>query len=69
MEEIELQIMDVVRKKDKDTGGNNGNFFGDFDHLLKMTIPERNTFLSGMVDRKLIIIRQGGNARMIMLPR
>jgi hypothetical protein len=69
MEEMEMQILEIVKKKHKDTGGNNGNFFGDFDHILNMSIPERNAFLQKMVNRKLIVFREGSNARMIMLPK
>jgi len=69
MEEMEMQILEIVKKKHKDTGGNNGNFFGDFDHILNMSIPERNAFLQNMVNRKLIVFREGSNARMIMLPK
>lgn len=69
MEEMEIQILKIVKEKHKKTGGNNGNFFGDFDHILNMPIPERNAFLQNMVNRKLIIFREGSNARMIMLPK
>lgn len=67
--EMENQILLLVRKKHEKTGGNNGNFFGDFDHILNLPIAERNAFLQNMVNRKLIVIREGGNARMIMLPK
>ena len=67
--EKENKILEIVKKKHDDTGGNNGNFFGDFDHILNMPIPERNAFLQNMVNRKLIVIREGGNAKMIMLPK
>jgi hypothetical protein len=67
--EMENKILEIVKKKHDDTGGNNGNFFGDFDHILNMPIPERNAFLQNMVNRKLIVIREGGNAKMIMLPK
>lgn len=69
MEEMEMQILEIVKKKHKATGGNNGSFFGDFDHILNMPIPERNAFLQNMVNRKLIVFREGSNARMIMLPK
>ncbi|MCU7616300.1 hypothetical protein NZ698_03760 [Chryseobacterium sp. PBS4-4] len=67
--EMENQILEIVRKKHIETGGNNGNFFGDFDQILNLPIPERNAFLQNMVNRKLIAIREGSNARMIMLPK
>lgn len=69
MEEMEMQILEIVKEKHKKTGGNNGNFFGDFDHILKMSIPERNAFIENMVSRKLIVIREGSNAKIIMLPK
>lgn len=69
MEEKEMQILEIVKKKHKATGGNNGNFFGDFDHILNMSIPERNAFLQNMVNRRLIVIREGSNANMIMMPK
>lgn len=67
--EMENKILEIVKKKHDTTGGNNGNFFGDFDHILNMPIPERNAFIQNMVNRKLIVIREGGNAKMIMLPK
>jgi hypothetical protein len=67
--EMENQILEIVRRKHEETGGNNGNFFGDFDHILKMSIAERNAFLQNMVSRKLIVIREGQNARMIMIAK
>lgn len=67
--EMENQILELVKKKHTETGGNNGNFFGDFDHILNMPVAERNAFLQNMVNRKLIVIREGGNARIIMLPK
>lgn len=69
MEEMEKQILEIVTKKHIDTGGNNGNGFGDFDHILKMLIPQRNAFLQDMVNKKLIVFREGGNAKMVMLPK
>lgn len=69
MEEMEKQILDIVTKKHIGTGGNNGNGFGDFDNILKMTIPDRNNFLQNMVNKKLIVFREGGNATMVMLPK
>lgn len=67
--DMENQIIEIVRKKHIESGGNNGNFFGDFDHILKMPIVERNAFIQNMVNRKLIIIREGANERLIMLPK
>ncbi|ALR29292.1 hypothetical protein ATE47_01530 [Chryseobacterium sp. IHB B 17019] len=68
MEELERKILEIVKEKQKRTGGNNGNFFGDFDHLLNLSIPERNAFLERLAAQKKIVIREGSNQRMIMLP-
>lgn len=69
MEDKERKILEIVKKKHKDTGGHNGNGLGDFDHILKMSIPERNQFLQNMVDRKLIVFREGANTKMVMMPK
>ncbi len=66
---MENQILEIVKRKHSESGGNNGNYFGDFDHILNMSIPERNAFLQNMVNRKLIVIREGSNAKMLMLPK
>ena len=68
-EELERQILEIVQKKHNETGGNNGNGFADFDHILKMPLEVRNAFLKRMADEKKIAIRIGPNARMIMLPK
>lgn len=67
--ELEKRILEIVTKKHNETGGNNGNGFGDFDHILNMSIEGRNSFLKRMADEKKIAIRIGPNARMIMLPK
>ncbi|AZA60763.1 hypothetical protein [Chryseobacterium indoltheticum] len=69
IEELERQILEIVAKKHNETGGNNGNGFGDFDHILNMSLDDRNAFLNRMVAEKKIAIRMGPNARMIMLPK
>lgn len=69
MNDKQKLILDVVNTKYIESGGNNGNSFGDFDHILKLAIPERNAFLENMVQMKLIVIREGGNAKLIMLPK
>lgn len=68
-EELERQILEIVQKKHNETGGNNGNGFADFDHILNMSLEVRNAFLQRMADEKKIAIRIGPNARMIMLPK
>lgn len=68
-EELERQILEIITQKHNETGGNNGNGFGDFDHILNMSLDDRNAFLNRMVAEKKIVIRMGPNARMIMLPK
>lgn len=69
IKELEAQILEIVKKKDDETGGNNGNGFADFDHILNMSLEDRNAFLKRMADENKIAIRIGPNARMIMLPK
>jgi hypothetical protein len=68
MEELQEKVLEIVKEKRIRTGGNNGNTFGDFDHILKMPAAERNAFLEGMAAEKKIVIREGANQRLIMLP-
>lgn len=67
--ELERQILEMVKKKNDETGGNNGNGFGDFDQILKMSIEDRNSFLKRMADEKKIVIKIGPNFNMIMLSK
>ncbi|MDY0933149.1 hypothetical protein [Chryseobacterium sp. CFBP8996] len=69
IQELEAQILEIVKKKHDETGGNNGNGFADFDHILNMSLEDRNAFLKRMADENKIAIRIGPNARMIMLPK
>lgn len=69
MEDKERKILEIVNKKHNDTGGHNGNRLGDFDHILNMSISDRNTFLQNMVNRKLIVFREGANTKMVMMPK
>ncbi|MDV7696277.1 hypothetical protein N6B72_05015 [Chryseobacterium soli] len=69
MEELEQKVLDIVKDKHTRTGGNNGNGFGDFDEVLKMSIEDRNAFIQRMADKNIIVIREGANQRMIMLPK
>ncbi|MEG1592493.1 hypothetical protein AB670_03165 [Chryseobacterium sp. MOF25P] len=69
IKELEAQILEIVKKKHDETGGNNGNGFADFDHILNMSLEDRNAFLKRMADENKIAIRIGPNARMIMLPK
>nr|WP_314499290.1 hypothetical protein [uncultured Chryseobacterium sp.] len=66
---MELKILELVKAKHKQSGGNNGSGFGDFDHILQMSLEDRNAFLQRMADEKKIQIRDGANAKMIMMPK
>ncbi|RNA63956.1 hypothetical protein D1631_00295 [Chryseobacterium nematophagum] len=68
IEELEKKILEIVREKHRRTGGNNGNSFGDFDHILNLSIQDRNSFLERMAQEKKLHIRAGQNFRLIMLP-
>ncbi|CAA7393568.1 hypothetical protein [Chryseobacterium fistulae] len=68
IEELEKRILEIIREKHRRTGGHNGNYFGDFDHILNLPISERNSFLEKMAADKKIIIREGQNSRQIKLP-
>jgi len=68
-EELERQILEIVKEKHIRTGGHNGNKFGDVDEILKMSIEDRNAFLQRMVEEKKIVIRDSANQKMIMLPK
>lgn len=67
--EIEKQILEIVTEQFKKDGGNNGVSFGAFDHILNLSIPERNEFLLQMAKEKKIIIFQSLNNRRITLPK
>lgn len=69
MEELEQKVLEIVKAKHIKSGGNNGNTFGDFDEIFKMTNIDRGAFLERMATEKKIVIREGSNQRMIMLPK
>ncbi|WP_223559580.1 hypothetical protein [Chryseobacterium lathyri] len=68
-EELEKQILEIVKAKQIKNGGNGGNKMGDFDHILNLSIEDRNAFLQRMADENKIVIREGANQKMIMLPK
>lgn len=59
MKGVEQRILEIVKEKDQKTGGHNGNFMGDFDDILNLSIEDRNAFLQRMVSKKLIVFKQG----------
>ncbi|ASE61269.1 hypothetical protein CEQ15_07035 [Chryseobacterium indologenes] len=68
-EEIEKQILDIVRAQYEKDGGNNGVTFGAFDHILNTSIEDRNAFLERMAKEKKIFIFNSLNMRRIILPK
>lgn len=69
IEELEERVLEIVREKHKRTGGHNGNFIRDFDHILNMNIEDTIAFLLRMESEKKIKIYQGANSRLITLPK
>lgn len=69
MEEIERQILEIVTEQFKKDGGSNGITMGAFDHILNMSIQERNEFLERMDKEKKIYIFQSLNSRRVTLPK
>ncbi|MBV8326619.1 hypothetical protein [Chryseobacterium sp.] len=68
-EEIERQILEIVRKQHEKSAGTNGCFFDEFDHILNLPIKERTAFLEQMAREKKISIGQSLNSRKILLPK
>ncbi|MCJ8153236.1 hypothetical protein MKJ01_05605 [Chryseobacterium sp. SSA4.19] len=68
-EELERQILEIVKEKHEASGGHNGNSFGDFDHILKMQRVDRNAFLERMAAEKKIKFYNSANSVMITLPK
>lgn len=67
--DLEKQILAILGEQFKKDGGNNGVEFTAFDHILKLSIQERNEFLSRMAKEKKFIIFQSLNGRRITLPK
>lgn len=68
-QEIEKQILDILSEQFKKDGGNNGVVFTAFDHILNLSIPDRNEFLAQMAKEKKFVIFQSLNGRRITLPK
>ena len=70
MEEIERQIMEIVINKHNKTGGHNGSTFNEFEHIFQdMSPSEKMGIFQKMAEAKKIVIREGANKKMIMLPK
>lgn len=69
IEEIEKQILEIVTEQFKKDGGSNGVTIGDFDHILRLPIDERNEFLQRMHKQKKIHIFQSLNNIRVTLPK
>ncbi|HAO26762.1 MAG TPA: hypothetical protein DCQ68_01890 [Chryseobacterium indologenes] len=68
-EEIERQILEIVKVQFEKDGGANGVNAGAFDHILNLSIEDRNTFLERMAKEKKIFIFNSLNMRRITLPK
>jgi hypothetical protein len=68
-QDLENQILAILGEQFKKDGGNNGVEFTAFDHILKLSIQDRNEFLSRMAKEKKFIIFQSLNGRRITLPK
>lgn len=69
VEELEKQIIKVLKIQFERTGGANGTDFADVDAILKMSIEDRNAFLSRMETEKKIIYISPLNGRTLSLPK
>jgi hypothetical protein len=69
MEEIEIQILEIVKAQHEKDGGANGVGFGNFDHFLNLPLAERNEFINRMAKEKKIYIFQSINSKRITLPK
>lgn len=68
-EEIERQIIEIVKAQFDKDGGSNGVTMGEFDHILNLPLEERNIFLRRMANEKKIVIFQSLNSKRITLPK
>ncbi|MGK6342902.1 hypothetical protein ACMGDK_11720 [Chryseobacterium sp. DT-3] len=69
-EVLEKQVLEIVKAKHIRSGGHNGSPFNEFEHLFKgFSNSEMWEFFQSMVDAKKIVIREGANKKMIMLPK
>ncbi|ASK29712.1 hypothetical protein CEY12_06160 [Chryseobacterium sp. T16E-39] len=69
IEEIEAKIIEITKEQFKKDGGANGVHMGSFDHILNLSIQERNEFLYNMVARKKILIFQALNGKRVTMPK
>jgi len=68
-EELERQILEIVKAQHTKDGGANGVNFGSFDHFLNMSLEERNEFLLRMAKEKKIAVFNSLNMRRITMPK
>lgn len=69
IEEIEAKIIEIVREQFKKDGGSNGVTSGSFDHILNLSIEERNAFLYRMAKERKISIFDSLNMRRVTMPK
>ncbi|WP_061084197.1 hypothetical protein [Chryseobacterium indologenes] len=68
-EEIERQILEIVKVQFEKDGGANDVNAGAFDHILNLSIEDRNAFRERMAKEKKIFIFNSLNMRRITLPK
>nr|WP_315026063.1 hypothetical protein [uncultured Chryseobacterium sp.] len=68
-EEIERLIIEIVKEQYEKDGGANGVNAGSFDHILNLSIEERNAFLERMAKEKKIFIFNSLNMKRITMPK
>lgn len=68
-EEIERKIIEIVKTQFDKDGGTNGLTMGSFDHILNLSIQERNELLHRMAKEKKIFIFQSLNSNRITIPK
>lgn len=68
-EDLEKQILEVLKIQFQRTGGANGTDLGEVDKILNLPIDERNTFLDRMVKEKKIAYIRPLNGPTLTLPK
>nr|WP_315028035.1 hypothetical protein [uncultured Chryseobacterium sp.] len=68
-EGIERQMLEIVKIQFEKDGGVNGLNAGSLDHILNLSIEERNAFLERMARAKKIFIFNSLKMRRITIPK
>jgi len=68
-EQIEVEIIEIIREQFKKDGGSNGVTCGSFDHILNLSIEERNAFLYRMAKERKIAIFESLNMKRVTMSK